>query len=98
MVLLWDGLPAHRSWCMSNLISYQRLPRYASLLQQSKSSEISSPSERANLCRDTIAVVLAIAETAWTASAPVPKLCFGFLRHTGLKLGCSTAGNHAILL
>ena len=70
MVLLWDGLPAHRSRCMTDWIasqrdwlSVERLPGYAPELNPTEQvfGNVKS-TELANLCPDTIAEVDAIAE------------------------------------
>ncbi len=94
MVLLWDGLPAHRSRCMTDWIhdqrawlSVERLPGYAPELNPTEQvfGNLKS-SELANLCRDTIAEVEAIAETGLDRIGHDARLCFAFLRHSGLSL------------
>jgi len=94
MVLLWDGLPAHRSRRMTDWIedqrawlSVERLPAYARELNPTeqvfgnlKSTELANP------CRDTIAEVQAIAEDGLDRIGDDAQLCFAFLRHSGLNL------------
>jgi len=94
MVLLWDGLPAHRSRCMSDWIhqqrswlSVERLPCYAPELNPTEQVFGNLKSgELANLCRDTIAEVEAIAETGLDRIGGDARLCFAFIRHSGLNL------------
>jgi transposase len=94
MSLLWDGLPAHRSRCMTNWIRDQRawlcverLPGYAPELNPTEQvfGNLKS-SELANLCRNTIAEVEAIAEGGLDRIGSDSRLCFAFLRHAGLNL------------
>ena len=94
MLLLWDGLPAHRSRLMSDWISDQhawlsveRLPGYAPELNPTEQvfGNLKS-SELANLCRANIAEVEAIAEDGLDRIGTDAELCFAFLRHAGLRL------------
>jgi transposase len=94
MVLLWDGLPAHRSRCMTDWIndqrawlSVERLPGYAPELNPTEQvfGNLKS-TELANLCRDTIAEVAAIAENGLDRIGSDARLCLAFLRHSGLSL------------
>jgi transposase len=94
MVLLWDGLPAHRSRCMTNWIEHQRawlsverLPGYAPELNPTEQvfGNLES-TELANLCRNTMADVEAIAEDGLDRIGTDARLCFAFLRHAGLNL------------
>jgi len=94
MLLLWDGLPAHRSRCMTDWINQQRawlsverLPGYAPELNPTEQvfGNLKS-TELANLCRDTIAEVEAIAETGLDRIGSDARLCNAFLRHAGLSL------------
>ena len=94
VLLIWDGLPSHRSRRMSEWIgsqrhwlSLERLPGYAPDLNpieyvwgNLKSTEL------ANLCSDTIDDVADIAEQGLDRIGTDAALCFAFLRHTGLKL------------
>ena len=94
VLLLWDGLPAHRSRRMTDWIkdqrpwlSVQRLPGYAPELNPTEQvfGNLKS-SELANLCRDTIADVQASAEDGLDRIGTDAELCFAFLRHSGLRL------------
>ena len=94
LLLLWDGLPAHHSRCMTDWIKFQRawllverLPAYAPELNRTEQvfGNLKS-TELANLCRDTIEDVQAIAEVGLDRIGTDAKLCFAFLRHTGLSL------------
>jgi transposase len=94
MLLLWDGLPAHRSRCMTDWIneqrswlSVERLPAYAPELNPTEQvfGNLKS-TELANLCRDTIAEVQAIAEDGLGRIGNDAQLCFAFMRHSGLSL------------
>ncbi len=94
VVLIWDGLPSHRSRHMTDWIesqrhwlSVERLPGYASELNpielvwgNLKSQEL------ANLCRDTIDETAEVAETGLNRIGSDARLCFAFLRHTRLRL------------
>jgi len=94
MVLLWDGLPAHRSRYMTDWVddqrswlSVERLPGYAPELNPTEQvfGNLKS-SELANLCRNTIADIEAIAEDGLDRIGSDARLCFAFLRHAGLSL------------
>ena len=94
MVLLWDGLPAHRSRCMTDWItdqrawlSVERLPGYAPELNPTEQvfGNLKS-TELANLCRDTIDEVAAVAEDGLDRIGTDAELCFAFLRHASLQL------------
>jgi transposase len=94
MVLVWDGLPAHRSRCMTEWIhdqrawlSVERLPGYAPELNPTEQvfGNLNS-TELVNLCRDTIDEVAAIAEDGLDRVGTNAELCFAFLRHAGLPL------------
>jgi transposase len=94
MLLLWDGLPAHRSRCIADWItdqsawlSAERLPGYAPELNPTEQvfGNLKS-TELANLCRNTIAEVQAIAEDGLDRIGTDAGLCFAFLRHSGLSL------------
>ena len=94
MLLIWDGLPSHRSrrmldWVASqrNWLSIEPLPGYAPDLNpiervwgNLKSAEL------ANLCSDTISEVADIAEDGLDRIGSDAALCFAFLRHAGLRL------------
>jgi transposase len=94
MVLLWDGLPAHRSRCMTGWIddqgawlSVERLPGYTPELNPTEQvfGNLKS-TDLANLCRSTIVEVQAIAENGLHRIGSDAQLCFAFLRHSGLQL------------
>ena len=94
MLLLWDGLPAHRSRCMTDWIDDQRswlaverLPGYAPELNPTEQvfGNLKS-TELANLCRNTIVEVEATAEDGLHRIGSDAQLCFAFLRHAGLSL------------
>jgi len=93
VLLIWDGLPGHRSRRMSAWVASQRqairrsTPGYASELNpiervwgNLKSTEL------ANLCSDTISQVAEIAEDGLDRIGSDAPLCFAFLRHSGLRL------------
>jgi transposase len=94
MVLLWDGLPAHRSRCMTDWIddqcswlSVERLPGYAPELNPTEQVFGNlKTTELANLCRDTIAEVEAIAQDGLDRIGSDARLCYAFLQHSGLNL------------
>jgi transposase len=94
VLLLWDGLPAHRSRCMTDWIdsqrswlSVERLPGYAPELNPTEQvfGNLKS-NELANLCCDTIGEVAKIAEDGLWRIGSEADLCFAFLRHAGLRL------------
>jgi len=94
VLLIWDGLPSHRSRRMSDWIASQRhwlsvepLPGYAPDINpiehvwgNLKSTEL------ANLCADTIGEVTDIAEDGLDRIGSDARLCFAFLRQSGLRL------------
>jgi hypothetical protein len=94
IMLIWDGLPSHRSrrmldWVASQRawLSVERLPGYApdlnsieQVLGNVKSQEL------ANLCADTIGEVSEAAKDGLHRIGSDAPLCFAFLRHTGLRL------------
>ena len=94
MLLLWDGLPSHRSRCMTEWIrsqrswlSVERLPAYAPEINPTEQvfGNLKS-TELANLCRDTLAEVQTLAEDGLQRIGNDARLCFAFLRHSGLTL------------
>ena len=94
VVLVWDGLPAHRSRRMTEWIasqrrwlSVERLPGYAPELNPIEQAwgNLKS-SELANLCTDTIAEVADTAADGLDRIGSDAALCFAFLRHSGLRL------------
>ena len=94
VVLLWDGLPSHRSrrmleWVASqrDWLSIERLPGYAPDLNPTEQVWGSVKSkELANLCVDTIGEVAEAAQDGLDRVSDDAPLCFAFLRHCGLRL------------
>ena len=94
VVLLWDGLPSHRSrrmldWVASqrDWLSIERLPGYAPDLNPTEQVWGSVKStELANLCADTIGEASQAAEDGLDRISGDVPLCLAFLRHTGLHL------------
>jgi len=94
VLLIWDGLPSHRSRRMSDWVASQRhwlsidpLPGYAPDLNPIEQVWGSLKSkELANLCSDTIDEVAGIAEGGLDRIGSDASLCFAFLRHAGLRL------------
>ena len=94
VVLVWDGLPSHRSrrmmeWVANqrDWLSIERLPGYAPDLNPTEQVWGSVKSkELANLCVDTIGEVAEAAEDGLDRVSGDAPLCFAFLRHTGLRL------------
>ena len=94
VLLIWDGLPAHRSRHMRDWLDTQRdwlsveqLPGYAPDLNPIEQAWGNPKSqELANLCRDTIDEVADVAEHGLDRIGTDAELCFAFLRHTGLCL------------
>jgi len=94
VVLIWDGLPSHRSRRMLDWVASQRdwlsiepLPGYApdvnpieQVWGNLKSTEL------ANLCSDSISEVANIADDGLDRIGSDAALCFAFLRHCGLRL------------
>ena len=94
VVLIWDGLPAHRGRCMTDWIASQRdwlrsepLPGYAPDVNPTELVWGSLKStELTNLCADTIGEVAISAEDGLDRISSDAPLCFAFLRHCGLRL------------
>ena len=94
VILLWDGLPAHRGkrmleWVASqhDWLSIERLPGYAPDLNPTEQVWGSVKSnELANLCADTIGQVADIAEDGLDRVSRDASLCMAFLRHCSLRL------------
>jgi transposase len=94
VVVIWDGLPWHRSRRMTDWVATQtdwleveRLPGYAHDLNPIEHVWGSLKSkELANLCPDTIAAAADIADQGLNRIGSDRDLCHAFLRHTGLKL------------
>jgi transposase len=94
VLLIWDGLPSHRSRRMSDWIATQRhwlsvepLPGYAPDLNPIENvwGNLKSQ-ELANLCADTIDQVADMAEDGLDRIGTDADLCFAFLHHSGLHL------------
>ena len=94
VLLIWDGLPSHRSRRMLNWVASQRdwlrierLPGYAPDVNPIEHVWGNLKSmELGNLCSDTIGDVAAIAEDGLDRIGSDAALCFAFLRHCGLRL------------
>ena len=94
VLLIWDGLPSHRSRRMSDWVAGQRhwlsvepLPGYAPELNPLEQVWGSLKSkELANLCSATIDQVANVAEDGLDRIGSDAALCFAFLRHSGLRL------------
>ncbi len=94
VLLIWDGLPSHRSKRMSDWIASQRqwlsvepLPGYAHDINPIEQVWGNlKASELANLCSDTIGEVADIASGGLDRISGDAALCFAFLRHCGLRL------------
>jgi hypothetical protein len=94
VLLIWDGLPSHRSRRMLEWVASQRswlfverLPGYApdvnpieQVWGNLKSTEL------ANLCSDNIGEVANIADDGLDRIGSDAALCLAFLRHCGLRL------------
>jgi transposase len=94
VILIWDGLSAHRSKDMKAWLDTQQhwlrveaLPGYAHDL---KPMELVwgnlKATELANLCPDTIDEAHTAAEAGLKRIGSSYELCFAFLDHTGLSL------------
>jgi len=94
LLLIWDGLPSHRSKRMSDWIasqrhwlSVERLPGYAHDINPIEQVWGNlKAAELANLCSDTIGEVADIASGGLSRISSDAPLCFAFLRHCGLRL------------
>ena len=94
VMLVWDGLPSHRSRRMLDWVASQRawlrverLPGYAPDLNPIEQAWGNVKSrELANLCTDTIGEVSDAAKDGLHRISTDAPLCFAFLRHTGLRL------------
>jgi transposase len=94
VVLIWDGLPGHRSRKMTTWISTQRkwlrverLPGYAHELNPVEPMWGNlKGNELANLCPNTLEELEDAADEGLCRIGSETELCFSFLRHTPLKL------------
>jgi hypothetical protein len=94
VLMIWDGLPSHRSRRMTDWISSQRhwlsverLPGYAPDLNPIENvwGNLKS-TELANLCSSTIGDVADMAEDGLDRIGTDAALCIAFLHHSGLRL------------
>ena len=94
VLLIWDGLPSHRSRRMSDWIASQRhwlsvarLPGYAPDLNPIENvwGNLKSQ-ELANLCSNSIGEIADVAQDGLDRIGSDAALCFAFLRHSGLRL------------
>jgi transposase len=94
VLLIWDGLPSHRSRRMTDWIatqrhwlSVERLPGYAPDLNPIENvwGNLKSQ-ELANLCSETLDQVADMAENGLDRIGTDANLCFAFLNHSGLHL------------
>jgi transposase len=94
ILLIWDGLPSHRSRRMLEWVAGQhewlrieRLPGYAPEVNPIEQvwGNVKS-TELANLCSDSISDVATIADEGLDRIGRDAELCFAFLRHCGLRL------------
>jgi DDE superfamily endonuclease len=94
LLLIWDGLPSHRSRRMLDWVASQRdwlrierLPGYAPELNPIEQvwGNLKS-TELANLCSDSIGEVEHFANDGLHRIGSDAELCFAFLRHCGLRL------------
>ena len=94
VVVIWDGLPSHRSRDMRAWLVQQRhwltvepLPGYAHDLNPVEQVWGTLKSrELANLCADTIDQVAEAAQDGLDRISSDAWLCFAFLRHTRLRI------------
>ena len=94
VILIWDGLPSHRSRRMKNWLATQRpwlrveqLPGYAYDLNPIEGVWGNlKGQELANLCPDTIDQAAQRADQGLCRIGSETELCLAFLHHTGLKL------------
>ena len=94
VVLIWDGLPSHRSRRMQDWIATQRhwlrverLPGYAHDINPIEQVWGNlKGKELANLCPDTIDEAAHAADDGLCRIGSEAGLCLAFLRHCGLRL------------
>ncbi len=94
VMLIWDGLPSHRSAAMTTWLATQRrwlrvepLPGYAHDLNPMEMvwGNVKAV-ELANLCPETLDEAQAAALIGLERVGSSYELCFAFLDHTGLSL------------
>jgi transposase len=94
IIVIWDGLPSHRSRTMTAWIHTQRswlrverLPGYAHDLNPVEQVWGNlKTKDLANLCPDTLQEAADIADQGLDRIGTDTDLCLAFLRHTGLRL------------
>lgn len=94
VILLWDGLPSHRSRRMLDYLASQRhwleaerLPGYAPELNPAEGLWANLKGrELANRCEDRIEEVATVAGRGVRRVRSSQDMLFGFLRHAGLDL------------
>lgn len=94
VILIWDGLPAHRSKAMTAFLAEQtdwltveRLPGYAPDLNPVEALWSSVKGvELANLCPDTIDEAITLARNGIDRIRANQQLTHSFLHHAGLSL------------
>jgi transposase len=92
VILLWDGLPAHRSAhtqrhleAQHHWLQVERLPAYAPELNPVEAMWANlSARELANLCPETLAELATHVQRGVRRIRPHPTLGCAFLRHSGL--------------
>jgi transposase len=94
VILLWDGLPSHRSRDMQEFLAEQkdwlevRLPGYAPELNPAEGFWANLKGrELANRCETQVRTLDFVARLGAHRVRGDRHLLFGFLRHTGLTLG-----------
>jgi len=94
IILIWDGLPAHKSREMQNYlnterrwIQVERLPGYAPELNPTESLwENLKGQELANFCGDSLQATAAQCRQGVRRVRRHPNLLFSFLHHAGFSL------------
>ena len=94
IVLIWDGLPSHRSRRMHAWLAAQRswlwvepLPGSAPDLNPTEQVWGNlKANELANRCPDTLGEVTGVAQDGLDRIGTDAELCFAFLQHAGLRL------------
>lgn len=95
VILIWDGLPAHKSRAMRAYLARQRswlsveqLPGYAPELNPIELVWGNvKRTELANVCADTLDALRGPLRRGCARVRRHPKLAFNFLRHAGLAFG-----------
>ncbi len=93
LILIWDGLPSHKSRAMAaylqaqrSWLTVERLPGYAPDLNPTELvwGNVKGR-ELANLCADNLGEVERAVRTGLRRVRRAPTLAFAFLRHAGLS-------------